>query len=78
MPKNIAIPDPVNTTNGINLTATRVAPGASGVRISIAVPGDPEGEFTDTLNLYSGASQTALVTIFNEAIAHLRAARGYV
>lgn len=78
MPKTINIPDPLNTVVGINMDFTRVGPGAAGVRCTLSVPGDPEGAFSIALNALPAGDQTALVTIFNDMIAALKSARGYV
>jgi hypothetical protein len=77
VPKNLVIPDPLNTVIGINMDFTRVGAGAAGVRCTLSVPGDPEGAFSINLNALPAGDQTALVTIFNDMIAALKAARGY-
>lgn len=77
MPRNLVIPDPTANTIGAGLAFVRLAAGAAGVRGEL-VTTDPDGAFAFTVNQLSAGSQAALVTIYNEAIALMRTARGYV
>jgi hypothetical protein len=79
MPRSLTpIADPTSNTIGTLLKFEREGPAAAGVRIVLNYPPDPDGPFQTTVAQLSGASQTALVTIYNEVIALYRTARGYV
>lgn len=79
MPRTPAsIPDPTSNTIGTRMSFTRRAAGAAGILMTLEYPPDPDGAFDALVSQLTPASQTALVTIYNELIALYRTARGYV
>lgn len=79
MPRTPAnIPDPTVATIGDQLAFSRRAAGFAGVDMVFVHPNDPDGPAVFLASQLTGASQTALQTIYNEVIALFRAQRNYV